>query len=327
MKKMAPTPEQIIRWLREADAGHYELIRTARHKLWGYSPGMMEMESSELIVDNLLPLVRCFCVGPYGIALGGSHAKGTSDDLSDVDIYVFAPRVLPRLDRSRMISDALGEAAADISSWGQDEPFVQGGTDFRFRGRPVECWLRNAEQVGAALAACKRGEIRREYSIWATMGFFDHVVLADVHAMRVVEDLYGLLARWKEMVATYPEALRQAILEQFMREAAFWPDNFHYETAVEREDTIYTSAIVQQVLHALVQVVFGLNRAYFPGDKKLTHALEKLPVKPEAFTSRLQTLLFPGKDPGVVELREQRRELGVLVTEVQQLVSAQGGAA
>jgi hypothetical protein len=112
-----------------------------------------------------------------------------------------------------------------------------------------------------------------------------------------------------------------------MREAAFWPDNFHYETAVEREDTIYTSAIVQQVLHALVQVVFGLNRAYFPGDKKLTHALEKLPVKPEAFTSRLQTLLFPGKDPGVVELREQRRELGVLVTEVQQLVSAQGGAA
>jgi hypothetical protein len=52
-----------------------------------------------------------------------------------------------------------------------------------------------------------------------------------------------------------------------MAEAAFWSDNPHYIDTIERGDVIYTSAIVQQVAQALVQVVFALTPQYFPGEK------------------------------------------------------------
>ncbi|HEV2735959.1 MAG TPA: DUF4037 domain-containing protein [Longimicrobiaceae bacterium] len=283
------------------------------------------MSTPDLVLRELLPLLRRFCPGEHGIALGGSHAKGGGDALSDVDVYLFADRVVPGARRRDLVLEALGEAAEAVS-WGRDEPFTGGGTDFTYRGTRVECWLRSSRQLQATIAACRRGEIRREHSVWAVMGFFDCVALADMRAMRIVEDPGGMLARWKAEVAVYPEPLRRALLGRFMAEAAFWPDNFHYASAVERADAIYVSGIVQQVAQALVQVVFALNGEYFPGEKRLDAALEKLPVVPPAFARRLRALLFSGEDPGVAELREQRRALGALVAEVERLVAAHGGA-
>jgi hypothetical protein len=129
-----------------------------------------------------------------------------------------------------------------------------------------------------------------------------------------------MLTRWKAQVAAYPEPLRDAILGRFMPEAAFWPGNPHYLGAVERGDVIYTSAIVQQALHALIQAVFALNRVYFPGEKKLAGALEKLPILPAEFAARVEGLLCPGPAPTVDELREQQRTLAELVTDVRALL-------
>lgn len=283
------------------------------------------MEPPGALVREILPLLRGFVVGGYGIALGGSHAKGSSDALSDVDVYLFSDGVVPGARRAELVTGALGAAAGAVS-WGRDDPFVEGGTDFACRGVRVECWLRSTERVERTVAACRRGEVRREYAVWTVMGLFDHVALADLRAMRIVEDPEGTLMRWKEEVAAYPEPLRDALLRRFMAEAGFWPDNFHYRTAVERADLLYTSGIVQQVLHALVQVVFALNREYFPGEKGLDRALGELPLLPEAFAARLRALLFPGAEPGVERLREQRRELAALVAEVRRLVEADGGA-
>ena len=167
------------------------------------------MNAPDRLVRDILPLLRQWCIGPYGIALGGSHAKGSSDAFSDVDVYLFARAVMPRAARDQHLTQALGVEAA---SWGQDEPFIHGGTDFCYRAQRVECWLRNAEQVGATIAACTRGEIHRQYVVWTATGFFNYVALADVHAMRVLEDSDGLLQGWKAQVSVYPEGLREAIL-------------------------------------------------------------------------------------------------------------------
>lgn len=273
------------------------------------------MDSAERLVRELVPLVRGFTAGPAAIALGGSHAKGNGDALSDLDVYLFADAVLPARQRDERVTDALG-AGAGVQSWGGDEPFVQGGTDFLYHGLRVECWLRRVDEVERTIAAAVRGEIRREYSGWAVMGFFGHVALADVHTMRVVEDPLGTLARWKADVAVYPEALRRALIGRFLSDATFWPGNPHYASAVEREDVIYASAIVQQVVHAVIQVVFALNRAYFPGEKMLEERVETLPIRPADFAARLRGLLT-----GADGIRAQHRELGALVAETARLVA------
>jgi hypothetical protein len=89
-------------------------------------------------------------------------------------------------------------------------------------------------------------------------------VLADIHSMQIAVDPEGTLARWKKQAGHYPEALRRSLLHRFMREAEFWPNNPHYESAVERVDLIYVTAIVQHTIHALIEVPFALNHEYFP---------------------------------------------------------------
>ena len=276
------------------------------------------MNQAERVVRELVPLVRGFTAAPPAIALGGSHAKGRGDALSDVDVYLFADAVLPARRRDERVSAALG-GSSGVQSWGSDDPFVQGGTDFLYHGQRVECWLRRMDEVERTIAAALRGDLRREYSGWAVMGFHGHVALADVHTMRVVEDPSGTLARWKAAVAVYPEALRRAIIGHFLREASFWPGNPHYASAVERADVIYASAIVQQVVHAVIQIVFALNRTYFPGEKMLAEAVESLPVRPTGFAARLRGLLT-----GAEGLRAQHRELGALVAETARLVASHG---
>lgn len=269
------------------------------------------------VVAELEPLVRGFCPGPCAIALGGSHAKGGGDGRSDVDIYLFADRVLGGARRTELVTAGLG-AESEALSWGRDEPFEQGGTDFVHRGLRVECWLRSTRMVESILADCRAGRITREYVPWTVMGFFNYALLGDLESMRIVRDTEGTLARWKAEVDPYPERLRIAIVHRFLGEAAFWPGNPHYAAAVERGDALYAAGIVQQVVHALLQVVFAMNRRYFPGEKRLAERLAELPLLPEAFADRVHALLFPGGGD-VAHLREQQRELGALVEEVRRL--------
>jgi hypothetical protein len=272
------------------------------------------------LAGELLPLIRQFARGEYGIALGGAHAKGVADAESDLDLYLFAREVLPAEQRERLCQ-AWGMGIQSVVSWGAPGAFVQGGTDFDVGGLKVECWLRNVDYVDEIVDECQRGIVRKEFVTWTVMGFYRHCTLSDLHNMHPLEDPEGVLARWKAAVSVYPPKLRATILETHLRAAQFWPDNFHYRTAVERKDVIYTTGIVQQVVHNLIQVLFALNRVYFPGDKKLALALEHLEVKPPKTNQRVVDLLAPGGSWDRASLKRQRDELCALVQEVAVLVA------
>ena len=267
------------------------------------------------LARELAPLLRRFVRGEYGIALGGAHAKGVEDAESDLDLYVFARDILPNAERASLTRQASGNVS-NVVSWGDDAEFTQAGTDFHYQGQKIECWLRHADMISASVAECRRGIVKREFVTWTTTGFYNHCVLSDLFHMVPLEDPAGMLARWQHEVAVYPSELRQAIVEQHLSAAHFWPDNFHYLSAIERCDLIYVTGIVQQVVHNLIQVLFALNRVYFPGDKKLDVAIRHLSLKPERTEERLQRLVFPGAQPTQELLREQGEELRHLVREV-----------
>ncbi|HET7461087.1 MAG TPA: hypothetical protein VFJ82_07555, partial [Longimicrobium sp.] len=97
-------------------------------------------------------------------------------------------------------------------------------------------------------------------------------------------------------------------------------ENPHYLTAIERVDVIYVAGIVQLVVHALAQVLFALNRVYFPGEKRLAESLRRLPVAPRDVAARVQALVAPGTSMDAAVLRAQREEVAALVSEVRHLV-------
>jgi len=280
----------------------------------------MTSQPIQRAVSDLLPLVRQFAQGDYAIALGGSHAKGTADDEADVDLYLFAHAVLPGDERKRIASDFSPEIES-IRSWGDDTPFTNVGTDFRFRGHTVECWLRDIGHIERSIADCRQGVVKREFVTWTTTGFYNHCCLSDVSVMVPLDDPFGIIARWKSHVSTYPRKLRQAIVDQHLAAAEFWPENFHYLSAIERRDVIYATGIVQQVVHNLVQVLFALNEVYFPGDKQLDVAMAHLPRQPTRLCERIRVLLWPGTSATTQVLRDQRESLRSLLADVRDLAA------
>jgi hypothetical protein len=167
--------------------------------------------------------------------------------------------------------------------------------------------------------------VKREFATWTTTGFYNHCCLSDLTVMLPIEDPFGIIARWKSAVASYPPKLREAIVRHHLPAAGFWPDNFHYLSAIERQDVIYVTGIVQQVVHNLVQVIFALNETYFPGDKRLDLAIEHLPRQPPRLCERIHALLFPGTPATREVLRQQREELRSLLREVRDMAARAGG--
>jgi len=274
------------------------------------------------IIDALLPLLRAFCRGEYGIALGGAHAKGVDDAESDIDLYVFTRDILPA--EARQQRCAAIPAITGITSWGNAGALVQAGTDFYYNGVKIEVWFRHIDYISGIIAECQRGIVKQELVTWTVMGFYNHCALSDLHYMHPLDDPFDVLAHWQTAVHHYPPQLRRAIIDRHMHAAQFWPNNFHYKSAVERGDSIYTCGIVQQVIHNLIQVIFALNEAYFPGDKKLNIALNHLSTKPERCVERIHNLLYPGADVGPPQLRHQRQTLVALTDEVAALATAIG---
>jgi hypothetical protein len=276
------------------------------------------------IIRELLPLLRLFCRGEYGVALGGAHAKGIDDRESDVDLYVFAREVLSAEERTRLCQQ-YADGVESVVSWGESDGFIQGGTDFSFRQQRIECWLRNTDYVSGIIAACREGVVKHDLVTWTVMGFYNYCTLSDLHKMIPVEDPQGFLSRWKSEVSVYPPRLGEAIIAEHLHAAQFWPDNPHYQSAIERCDIIYTAGIVQQVAHNLIQVVFAPNREYFPGEKRLDVTMGHLPLKPDRFTERIIHLISPGVRADRAFLRGQGGELGKLVREVEALVADREG--
>ena len=279
---------------------------------------MTTPEVVEGIVAELLPLVRQFARGEYAIALGGAHAKGTADSESDLDLYLFANSVLPTDERTRM-TVAFSPEVTGAYSWQDDLPFSDTGTDFYFRGMRVEVWLRNAERIERTIAECLDGVLKRDLVTWTTTGFYNHCALSDVKVMVPLEDPFGIIARWKSQVGGYPRKLRDAIIAQHLPAARFWPDNFHYKSAVERVDVIYATGIVQQVMHNLLQVLFALNESYFPGDKNLGVALDHLPRQPAEVRRKVESLLWPAAPATRETLRAQAEALRSLLEDVKSM--------
>jgi hypothetical protein len=78
--------------------------------------------------------------------------------------------------------------------------------------------------------------------------------------------------------------------------------------------------IVQQTLQALIQVLFALNREYFPGEKQLASAMDKLSLRPQGLSERIRHILNPGIEMGRDELAAQASALADLVKETKCLV-------
>jgi len=264
------------------------------------------------VIDELLPLYKQVLRGKYAIALAGAHAKGSADGNSDLDMFIYTEDVASYEAREAVFQKPGIEQlwiSPDIvtQSWG-------GSIDFVYNGLKVETTIKQWSQLSKLVEECLSGSIRIAPETWTLNGYYNYICLSEIDFVQSIEDSYQMLSSLKEKIKTYPPALKRAILDHFWPKSRMWIDNFHYLSAIERMDIVYTSGIVNQTIHNMTQVLFALNENYFRGDKKLESQWRKLGFCPAALIDNVEILLTARRDVG--HLKRQRDILKEVAEEI-----------
>jgi predicted nucleotidyltransferase len=267
--------------------------------------------------DNLrliASVLQGLAIGHYAIALAGSHAKGTADAASDIDMYLFVEEMVPydaQREAIRTIADKdqflMISRDIEASPWGGEISFVLNRVI-------VEVTVRSIRRMNTVITDCLEGKFEIIPATWTSNGYYTYCYLAEADFMKPLDDPYGILARWKDRVRIYPEKLKPAIINVFLQRSGTWIDNFHYVSAIGHGDILFTAPIVLHTVMDMIQVIYAINCRYFPGDKKLEEQLKKLPYCPILLTDNLELLFDNQKEKKHLEnqhaiLKAIRQEL------------------
>src|SRR5262245_23408497 len=153
--------------------------------------------------------------GVLAVVLGGSHARGRAQPGSDIDLGLIYSEAAPfSIERVRelagAVNDTPGPVVTDFYGWG---PWVNGGAWLTVGGQRVDFLYRNLEHVERVITEAEAGRYEVDYAQQPPFGFFGVAYLGEIAEGVPLFDPAGRLDALKRRVATYPEALRQALMQ------------------------------------------------------------------------------------------------------------------
>jgi hypothetical protein len=243
--------------------------------------------------------------GVVGLALGGSHARGTADEHSDVDLglYYTAPAPVDELVTAFRRLDDRGEPDG-WGAYGEWGPWIDGGAWLRVAGRRTDVLLRDAGRVRDVVADCVAGRPEIHYQPGHPHGFCTVIWAGEVHHNRPVTDPAGVLAELRSLTEPYPAALRDALVARFGWEAGFALDTAG--SAAARGDVTHVAGCAYRAVACLNQVLFAVHGEYLVNEKGATRAADRLPGAPAAYADRVEAAL---RSADLAALRDLRAEV------------------
>jgi predicted nucleotidyltransferase len=250
--------------------------------------------------------------GVQAVVLGGSHARGRAQPGSDVDLYLYYSEADPfSIQSLRELADAVNDtpvpAVTEFYGWG---PWVNGGAWLTVGGQRVDFVYRNLEHVQRVIADAEAGRYELHYAQQPPFGFFGPAYLGEVAACVPLFDPAGRLDALKRRVADYPEALRRAVVQDYLGAADLNLAAFAPKFA-GRSGAYGTAACLARAVNQVLLALFALNRRYLMDDKTALAEAAQFERVPRDFGPRVQeTLAHLGTTPA---------ELGAAVERVAQL--------
>ena len=250
--------------------------------------------------DTLLAqVVQLFAELPQveAVALGGSRSGAHADAASDFDLYVCTDAPV-LLEARQNIVQQLGGASWDNLGhdyFGGGDEWLDAGTGGHFDVMYFGLgWLR--EQVGRPLK-------HHQPSLGYTTAF-----AYTVDRARILYDPQGKFTALQELTsAPYPEALREAIVrynQPLLRTtiSSYWAQ---LKKAVSRDDFVSVNHRLAALLASYFDILFAVNRALQPGEKRLLRLAGELPSLPENFERDVTETLSASGDELLPALTRQ----------------------
>jgi len=232
-----------------------------------------------------LPQVRA-------VALAGSLAAGLSDELSDLDLYIYGATPIPVEFRRSIAQDFAGAHSARIEIdkpfWGPEDAWVDStsglGVDLIYWSPE---WIE--EQIDRVLA---------RHEAW--MGYTTSFWYTVLHSQPVY-DRDGWFARLKQRAdQPYPEPLRRAIVSLNYPVLRQIGSSYRHQIALAilRRDRISVTHRITALLASYFDILFAANRVPHPGEKRLIAQAKRLcSTLPDRMEEQLDALLCSVADP------------------------------
>jgi hypothetical protein len=234
--------------------------------------------------------------GIRAVVLGGSYARRRAEAGSDIDLGIYYSESEPFLiDAIRELAVAVNDSPNPVVTgfyeWG---PWVNGGAWLTIGGQRVDFIYRSLEHINRVISEAEMGRFELNYAQQPPFGFFSGTYLGEIAICIPLFDPEALLDRLKSRVATYPEALRAAVVQHFLWSAEFGLAAFARKFAA-RADVYGTVACLSRAVNELILALFALNRRYPVNDKTALAEVSAFECVPLQFGQRVQeTLAHPG---------------------------------
>jgi predicted nucleotidyltransferase len=230
--------------------------------------------------------------GVRAAALGGSRARGTAREDSDIDLAVYydpaAPFPIAQLDAAaRDLDDRhAGGLVTQPGAWGAG---VNGGGWLLIGGHHVDILYRDLRYVREVVERCVRGEIDAVYQLGHPIGFQNQIYAGETHFCRPLYDPTGELAALKRLVEAYPPRMRRALIEKHLFDA-----RFEIEIALGpagRGDVAYVSQCLARATGFMVLVLHALNQRFFLNEKDSFIESASFALRPNNFHRTVERIL------------------------------------
>ena len=198
---------------------------------------------------SLLPFIE-------GVVLGGSRARGTYTEDSDIDIGIYYNSELFDLTSINKLATELDEehrsnlvvAPGDWGDW------VNGGGWLAINGYHVDLILRDKKRVAQIIKDTEQGIVTANYQTGHPHGYISAMYRGELAISKVQyandENFYEL----KKQAECYPTALQKGLSEFFMFEAGF--SLMIAKKNINKDDISYVCGHCFRSISSLNQVLF-----------------------------------------------------------------------
>ena len=156
-------------------------------------------------------------------------------------------------------------------------------------GRRVRWQYRDVGRVRSAMEHARSGGTTVYYRVGYPHGFFSYYFLGEIACSQPLFDPEGILRQLKKEAFPYPEPLKRALAEGFVREADV--TLFGAQRAVSADDLFYASGCVYRAIACLIQVLHAINGRYVVGERLGVEAVNDLAEHPSDFKKVVQGVL------------------------------------
>ena len=261
--------------------------------------------------------------GVEAIVLGGSRARGTADERSDIDLGIYYDGAHP------FSTAALGAAAKElddrhsdnlVTGFGEWGPGVNGGGWLQVRGQHVDFLYREIGAVREAIEDCVAGRPRSIHQLGHPLGFHIQIYAGEIHVCRSLFDPAGMIAQLKSEVREYPEKFRTAAVTKHLFDAEF--EIMIAAKPAARTDVMYVAGCLFRAAGFMTLVLYALNRKFFLNEKGAMAESRGFAIKPARFHDAVASVLGSiGTTPA--EMSASVALFQSLVAELRQLATSE----